>query len=95
MKAPLHDSSNLFLMTQELVEVAKRYQTNQDSSLQLNMHSSYGEDWDEIYVIAEDINTGRQWQIIKVALTKLSKRERTQLSLQVEMYNDSTTKYAA
>lgn len=82
-------------MTQELAEIAKRYQANQDESLRLNMHSNYGEDWDEIYVVAEDTNTGKQWQIVKVALTKLSKQERAQLNLQVEMYNDLTTKCAA
>ena len=95
MKTALHESSNLCLMTQELAEIAKRYQANQDESLRLNMHSNYGEDWDEIYVVAEDTNTGKQWQIVKVALTKLSKQERAQLNLQVEMYNDLTTKCAA
>ena len=91
MKAPLLESSNLFLMTQELAEVVKRYQANQAEGLRLNMHSSYGENWDEICVVAEKINTGKQWQLIKVALTNLSKHERKQLNLQVEMYNQSTT----
>ena len=95
MKAELHESSNLYLMTKELAEVAKRYQANHEEGLQLNMHGNYGEDWDEIYVTAENINTGKKWQIVKVALTNLSKRERTQLNLQVEMYNDSTDKCAA
>ncbi len=95
MKTALHESSNLCLMAQELAEIAKRYQANQEEGLRLNMHSNYGEDWDEIYVIAEDVNTGKKWQIVKVALTKLSKQERTQLNLQVEMYNDSADKCAA
>lgn len=95
MKADLHESSNLCLMTQELAEVASRYQASQGRGLQLKMHNNYGEDWDEIYVIAENVNTGKQWQIVKITLTKLSKQQRSQLNLQVEMYNDSTVQCAA
>ena len=95
MRAKLHESSNLCLMTQELAEVVSRYQINQGKGLQFKMHSNYGEDWDEIYVLAENINTGKQWQIVKVALTKLSKQQRSQLNLQVEMYNNSSAKCAA
>ena len=95
MRAELHESSNLCLMTQELAEVASRYQVNQGKELQLKMHSDYGEDWDEIYVVAENTNTGKQWQIVKIKLTKLSKQQRSQLNLQVELYNASTVECAA
>ena len=95
MKTELHESSNLCLMTQELAEVASRYQFNQGRSLQLKMHSDYGEDWDELFVIAEDDNTGKQWQIVKIKLTKLSKQQQPQLNLQIEMYNNTAIQCAA
>jgi len=82
-------------MTQELAAVASRYQANQGKGLQLKMHSDYGEDWDELFVIAEDDNTGKQWQIVKIKLTKLSKQQQSQLNLQIEMYNDTAIQCAA
>ena len=95
MKAELHETSNLHVMAKELAEVASRYQANQDEGIQLKVYSNYGDDWDEIYVISEDINTGEKYQVVRVTVGKLSKKERAQLSLQVEMYNETTAACAA
>ena len=77
-------------MAKELAEVASHYQAKPPVNLQLNMHTSSDGEWDEIYIISEDVTTGKKWQVVKVALAKLSEEERKQLVLQVEMYNQST-----
>ena len=80
---------DLCALAQELAEVASRYQSNAHETLQLNMYSSYNDDWDEIYVVSEDTDTGKQWQIVKVALAKLSEEARTQLNLQIAKHNNA------
>ena len=87
MHADLRNSSHLCTLIHELVEIASRYQGIENKNLQLHMHRSHNDDWDEIYVVSEDTATGKKWQVVKVAIAKLSHEERMKLDLHISMQN--------
>lgn len=84
--------TNLCSLAQELAEVAAHYQPKKTQKFQLSIHKNDRDNQDEIYVTSEDMNTGKKWVVVRVALTKLSEEERIQLNLQIAIHNAAITK---
>ena len=87
MNTDLDQPLQLCALARELAEVVSRYQGIENKNIQLNMYRSHDNGWDEIYVISEDSVTGKKWQIVKVAIAKLSHEERMKLDLHISMQN--------
>lgn len=90
----LYTADHLCSLAKELAEVGCHYQ-QQVGEIQLSMYTTQQDDCDEIYVISEHIQTGKKWQIVRVALGKLAEEERHQLNLQIQLHNKAIVNQTA
>lgn len=80
-------SSELCALAHDLVDIVQQYQ--QHTHTTLKMHNTRMGEWDEICVMTIDTKTHKEKLIIKISLAQLTQAERTQLQLQIGLYNQA------
>lgn len=79
------ETSDLCALAKDLTATVQQYQ--QSIKTNLRMYSHQENEWDEIYVVAED-DDGQERMIVRVSLNHLTPVERRQLQLTIGLQNE-------